>query len=267
MRSSRKKALALRPRLKSPGLKLLRQIHIGTSGWAYPQWKNVFYPSSLKDRDRLSYYAAHFDALEINSSFYRLPAPDFVARWNDAVPDDFRFCFKAWRVITHDKKLRDVQADVRAMLTGLSRARDKCGPLLFQLPPSINAGAAPLLAELLHYVTDNGWRAAVEFRHASWYTPAVQEMMSRHGAAIVRHDMPRYATPALPLEKDLVYMRFHGAGIKYGGDYGGAFLKKTAAQLKGAQEDSDTYIFFNNTLGAATSNATDLRALLQEPAA
>ncbi len=265
LRANGKKAFGLRAPLIAGQAS---RIHIGTSGWAYPQWKNKFYPTGMKDTARLTYYATRFNTIEINSSFYRLPAPAFISKWLSQVPEDFRLCFKAWRVITHDKRLENCAEATTEMLKILSPARTKSGPILFQLPPGLNAEALPGLESVLDHVSSEGWQAAVECRHASWYEPDVVAALHRKNVAIVRHDMMDHATPVMPLEKEFIYMRFHGAGVKYAGDYGDAFLDQLAARLREARETkTETYVFFNNTMGAATNNAARLHELMQEPSA
>jgi uncharacterized protein YecE (DUF72 family) len=110
-------------------------IHIGTSGWSYEDWKGPFYPANLPSRDMLAYYARRFSSVEINSTFYRLPEVRVLDHWLDTVPEDFVFSAKASRYITYVKKLKDPVDTLPPFLDRISRLGSRLGPILFQLPP------------------------------------------------------------------------------------------------------------------------------------
>ena len=112
-----------------------RHIHIGTSGWSYDHWRELFYPEGLSADQWLGYYARHLHSVEINSSFYRLPTPGTLSHWRDSVPGGFVFAVKASRYITHMKKLRDPQRTLKKFIGLVDVLGDKLGPILFQLPP------------------------------------------------------------------------------------------------------------------------------------
>ncbi|MGH8572421.1 MAG: DUF72 domain-containing protein, partial [Gammaproteobacteria bacterium] len=118
----------------------LSDLWIGTSGYVYPHWrKGVFYPHGLPPRDELTYFAARFRTVELNNPFYRVPAPEAFARWRVATPPDFVFAIKANRFITHVKRLHDCGEPVADFLARANELTPKLGPLLFQLPPTLEA--------------------------------------------------------------------------------------------------------------------------------
>ena len=107
----------------------------GTSGFSYKEWLGHFYPEKLPAAEMLRYYAEHFATVEINNTFYRMPAESMLARWSEEVPEDFAFTLKAPRRITHEKRLREAESDVAEFLRRAAALGDKLGVLLFQLPP------------------------------------------------------------------------------------------------------------------------------------
>lgn len=121
---------------------------IGTSGWNYALWKGVFYPAELRQSEWLPYYAARFGTVEINNSFYRLPAADTFARWRRQTPEGFVFAVKATRYLTHRKKLKDPEQPLRNLLTNAEALGSGLGPILYQLPPRWRVGLGRLRAFL-----------------------------------------------------------------------------------------------------------------------
>lgn len=235
-------------------------VYIGTSGFSYPEWKNRFYPKSLKDRDRLSFYAERFNTVEINNSFYRMPDAKYVARWDEAVPDNFKFCFKLWRGITHVKRFHDCLGDIDEFLQAVHPAHKKSGPLLVQLPPGMKRNALEDLAAVLRHLCKKETAAAVECRDMSWYNDETYAMLRENGAGLVLHDMPGSSSFGIDLEQPFYYIRHHGAGRKYAGSYAPQHLDILAKRIGAWGRES--YVFFNNTIGAALENATDLARLI-----
>jgi uncharacterized protein YecE (DUF72 family) len=111
------------------------QLFVGTSGYSYKPWKGKFYPEKMKEADMLRFYATRFGTVEINNTFYRMPAPAMLSRWDTETPEPFRFVLKAPQRITHHKRLAAVDDDVRYFLETSAVLGAKRGPLLFQLPP------------------------------------------------------------------------------------------------------------------------------------
>ena len=113
------------------------KVYVGTSGWHYMHWKGPFYPAKAPARRFLDHYAEHFNATEINNTFYRLPKPETFMEWRDRTPSGFRFAVKASRYITHMKKLKDVGEGLAKFFDGIAALEDRLGPILFQLPPNL----------------------------------------------------------------------------------------------------------------------------------
>lgn len=141
-------------------------LHIGTSGYSYKEWKGSFYPDDLAAAEMLEYYAQHFSTVEINNTFYRMPSGKAVEQWRDTVPDDFRFVVKASRRITHMKRLRNVEEETAYLFETVDGLGDKLGPVLFQLPPFLKKDLERLEAFLACVPADR--RVVLEFRNDSW---------------------------------------------------------------------------------------------------
>jgi uncharacterized protein YecE (DUF72 family) len=238
------------------------KLHVGTSGYAYASWRGSFYPKGLKQAEWLGYYAGHFDCVEINNTFYRQPESKNVARWVAQVPASFQFCFKIFRGLSHFKKLADGEAEWQAFLQAIAPARRHKGPLLLQLPPSLKINTERL-DDFLERAA-SGWPMAVEFRHASWYTPETNQVLDSHKTALVLHDKPG-SKITTPNNAPLVYVRFHGPKGDYGGSYTKAALSHWAAHLREWLKQGKTvYAFFNNDRGGyAVKNAATLRELVE----
>src|SRR5687767_8551057 len=111
------------------------QVHVGTSGFSYKEWKGSFYPQDIKPPDMLRFYAGRFDTVEINNTFYRMPSADVLAQWGEQVGEAFQFVLKAPQRITHQKRLSGIDEDVTYFFATAERLQGKLGPVLFQLPP------------------------------------------------------------------------------------------------------------------------------------
>jgi uncharacterized protein YecE (DUF72 family) len=170
-------------------------IRIGTSGWNYPEWKGSFYPDDMKPARMLAYYAERFSTVEVNNTFYRMPAAKTVEGWAATVPAGFTFVLKAPQRITHFARLRDVDEPLRFFCDTVRLLNGKLGPLLFQLPPNFRVDAERL-ADLLALLPP-GVRAAFEFRNATWFTDEVYTRLAARNAALCIADNDGGATPAV----------------------------------------------------------------------
>jgi uncharacterized protein YecE (DUF72 family) len=239
------------------------RIHIGTSGWHYDHWKGPFYPRETSGRDMLAYYAQHLETVEINNSFYRLPGERTLAQWRDTVPEGFLFAVKASRYITHMKKLRDSEEPIAAFMERMRVLGDKLGPILFQLPPrwKLNLERLRSFIDML----PQGYRYAFEFRDPSWLDGEVYEVLSKRNAAFCIYELSGWLTPR-KVTADFVYVRLHGPGDAYEGDYG----QQTLAGWAGAfstwsKKGLDVYCYFDNDQGGyAALNALSLWSMLRD---
>ena len=238
-------------------------ILIGTSGWAYDHWKDVLYRQDAAQDELLSTYADAFRTVEINNTFYQLPSEETVAGWRRQAPDRFVFAVKANRYITHMKNLLEPEEPVGRMMERVDGLGEKLGPVLFQLPPGwhVNAGR---LADFVRILPGDR-RYAFEFRHPSWYTGPVYDVLEESGSAFCIHDH-RDAPSPRRVTADFVYLRFHGRRGGYEGKYPSADLVDWADVITGWRgEGLDVYGYFNNDLrGYAVENARKLFELLDQ---
>ncbi len=233
-------------------------FYSGTSGLQIPIPKRDFAPE-FQHLSRLGYYATLFNTIEINSSFYRLPIAKTVAKWAAEVPADFKFTYKLWRQVTHNKNLAFNPNDVALFMQAIAHAGNKKGCLLVQFPASITVANLPAFGQLLNVISQhnagNEWSLAVEFRHRSWYQDNVYQLLEQYNAGMVLHDMPASATPIADIIGEVVYLRFHGPDGGYRGSYADDFLYEYAQYIKEWQAEGKTvYAYFNNTMGSALAN-------------
>lgn len=236
-------------------------VRVGCSGWMYKHWRGLFYPEKLPVKHWFAFYAATFDTVEINNSFYRLPPPATFAGWRGQAPPGFRYAVKANRYLTQAKKLKDCEEPIARMMASVSELRPALGPLLFQLPPrfQVNLDRLERFLAVLPGETAN----VFEFREPSWYCDAVYALLERYGASLCVHDMPGLASPRIALGP-IAYIRFHGAGGKYVGRYSDAALQEwaewIAAEARGGRA---VWAYFNNDIhGHAIDDAKTLSAMV-----
>lgn len=239
------------------------KFYSGTSNVVLPVPNKQFFPPEYQDKSRLCYYGSLFDSVEINSSFYRLPMPATVEKWAEMVPEEFRFTFKLWKEITHNKGLLFEPDDIFRFFKVVDRAAVKRGCVLVQFPPSVSIDYIRQLEALLFNLKDatSGlpWRIAVEFRHLSWYKDEVYDLLYESGVALVMHDMATSAAPFREPEQDFVYLRFHGPEKGYRGSYEDEFLDEYAEYINSwLDEGKDVFAYFNNTMGDAVNNLRSL---------
>ncbi|MDX1492634.1 MAG: DUF72 domain-containing protein [Longimicrobiales bacterium] len=162
------------------------ELHVGTSGYSYKEWKGSFYPEDLANSDMLTYYGERLGAVEINNTFYRLPKASVLEGWAEQVPESFRFSIKASRKITHFSRLKESAADPTGyLLSTVATLGERLGVVLFQLPPNFKKDVERLSA-FLDLVGDTP--AAFEFRHDSWNDEEVHGMLRDRGVALVCAD-------------------------------------------------------------------------------
>lgn len=169
--------------------------HVGTSGYSYPKWKGSFYPAKFPNKDMLGYYAGHFSAVEINNTFYTPPTAALLEGWAAQVPADFRFVLKASQDITHRKRLKEVSDLVASFLETAAVLKKRLGPILFQLPPNFKKDVERLGGLLA--LLPKGCKAAVEFRHPSWFDDEVYGLLRKRKAALCVAEADDLETPCV----------------------------------------------------------------------
>lgn len=250
-----------RLKVERPGL------FVGTSGWNYFDWKGRFYPENLKAAEYLSYYSRHFPTTEVNYSFYHLPKISTYEKWAAQVPETFVFALKAGRAITHIRRLKGVEEPWARFLENAAALGHKLGPILVQLPPTFKADPV-CLEEFLDL--GPGTRAAgrvrlaFEFRHPSWFTDRVIELLAAHAACLVIADSSRYVRAPMEPTAPFVYLRFHGPRELCGSEYSPEQLSEWAGRIRSwLAAGRSVYAYFNNDFrGYAVSNARLLAGLL-----
>ena len=168
-------------------------VHVGTSGYNYPEWRGSFYPARMPASAMLRFYAERFATVEINATFYRMPAAETVAGWAETTPPAFVFTLKAPQRITHVRRLRDVDEPLRLFCDVARRLGEKRGPLFFQLPPNFRKDTDRLRDLLARMPAD--LRCAFEFRHASWFADDVYAALHARDAALCVADTEAGRTP------------------------------------------------------------------------
>jgi uncharacterized protein YecE (DUF72 family) len=244
-------------------------LFVGTSGWQYRHWRDVFYPPGLPQRSWLEYYATRYVTVESNAAFYRLPSYDTFRGWRDRMPPGFLMAVKASRYLTHVRRLRDPEEPVRRMLTNASGLGDRLGPILLQLPPTFRADADLLDACLGCFPA--AVRVAVEPRHDSWWTAEIRGVLERRGAALCWAD--RGSRPITPLWRTAGwgYVRFHEGRARPRPRYGRTALATWATRIAQTwpdiAADADVFAYFNNDPGGAAIHDADAFIRLAERAA
>ena len=214
-------------------------LYVGTSGYAYKEWKGSFYPGDLPAKRMLHYYGEHFRSVEINNTFYRMPTAALLRAWAGEVPADFRFVLKASQRITHQHRLLDADADedVGYLLDVADTLGTRLGALLFQLPPNLKKDAARLDAFLALLPASR--RVAFEFRHSSWFDDEVFALLRAHQAALCIAEAEGGLEVPVVATADWGYLRLRRP------DYGDAELKIWAQRVR-QQDWQDAFVFFKH---------------------
>ncbi|WP_052417218.1 DUF72 domain-containing protein [Cellvibrio mixtus] len=227
------------------------------------------FPDEFKSGTRLQYYSTLFNSLEINSSFYKTPQPQTFSKWEHEVNNDFRFTVKMSRDITHSKKLDFHPEDLEKFMDAARHIESKKGALLIQFPASITADYCFKIEDLIKQTQSlqgaSKWDIAIEVRHNSWHNMATYNMLTRHGASMVFHDMPTSKTPLDQSATNIIYIRFHGAAGDYKGSYRIDDMEKYIELIIHSYKIGKTiFVYFNNIIGNAYENALSLQHYIRE---
>ena len=210
---------------------------VGTSGFSYSGWRGRFYPRGIKSADMLTYYAQQLGTVEVNTTFYRTQPEGVIAGWAASVPPAFRFAVKAHRRITHNRRMPNLEEAVRVLSEEAAAFGDRLGPVLFQLPPTAPFDEGRI--ERIFALLPLHWRVAFQFRHRSWHTPAVADLLERLGAALVHGDGEE--EPGLLGRGAFVYLRLRRE--TYSPQRRAAWVRRIAGYLESGR---DVYAYFKH---------------------
>ena len=240
----------------------MAKLFIGTSGFSYSHWENdVFYPKGLSRVKQLEYFTKHFDTVELNNPFYRLPQDKTFLNWQKRTSPGFIFAVKVSRFITHVKKLNQCMTPWQTFLERALNLGPKLGPFLFQFPPNWRENL-DRFKDFVEMIEKNNskFRFAFEFRHPSWFSPKVYQFFRKYkNLSLCLIDSPDWPITE-EITGDFVYIRMHGRKILYGSNYSTKELKQLADRIKKyLKQGLDVYCYFNNDAsGFATKNAKQL---------
>lgn len=243
----------------------MAEIRIGTSGYHYNHWRGTFYPEKLPQKQWLSYYLEHFETVELNNTFYRLPTFEAMNAWRENTPPNFLFAVKGSRFITHNLKLSRPENAIQNILPRAETLGKKLGPILWQLPPKWRVNAERLEEFLQALPTYH--RYVFEFREQSWLNAEIYALLERYNAAFCIYEIAGFQSPMLTTS-DIVYVRLHGPGEKkYQGSYEKKTLRGWARQIENWYDiGKSVFVYFDNDeAGYAPHNAIALKKMLSAP--
>jgi uncharacterized protein YecE (DUF72 family) len=238
----------------------VKPVHLGCSGWNYRDWRERFYPKGLPTSRWLEHYAKHFDTVEVNNTFYRLPSKTAVAGWVEQTPEGFVITIKASRYLTHMKRLTDMGRGVKRFYERIEPLvqSPKLGPVLWQLPENFHRDD-DRLASALDGLPPG--RHCFEFRHPSWFVPDVYALLRDRGVALVIGDHPERPFQTHEMTADWTFVRFHHGSRGRGGNYSDRELETWKRRIAGWRRRVEVFAYFNNDWNAyAVRNALKLKA-------
>jgi uncharacterized protein YecE (DUF72 family) len=243
------------------------KIYIGTSGWSYRDWPGIFYPDKMKSTEWLTFYSKSFDVTEINSSFYHLPREKTVLGWVKKVPENFKFCPKISRYLTHMKKLHEPEEPLQRFFGVFKEIKHYLGPVLIQLPPSLrfDKEVAGHFFDLLK--SDYArYDFVLEVRHKSWLEQDAIDLLTSYQIGFVISQSGAGFPYAEVITSGIIYARFHGPGKLYFSSYSDEMLEEYAGKFrKWLKKGHNIWVFFNNTgQGIGIENAKTLEKLMRD---
>ncbi len=187
--------------------------YLGTIGYSYKDWVGEFYPKGTSQHEYLPFYSKVFNSVELDTTFHSIPQLSTVQAWSNNTPNDFVFCVKTPRIITHELKLKGVEGLMEEFLASLTPIQAKLGPILIQLPPMFSQANYQQLSEFLKNLPGT-YRYAVEFRHPSWYKETTKQLLAQYRIAWVTIDYPKLPK-AVQNTTDFLYIRWIGINNQY----------------------------------------------------
>ena len=240
------------------------KTYIGCSGYHYDDWKEKFYPEDLKKREWLEYYSKHFNTVEINNTFYKMPVEKDLKKWKENTPKNFKLTVKANRYFTHQKKLKiddDFEERLETFVKLAEGLGEKLGCILWQLPGNLHKNVQKIkdLGKLL----DKNQPNVIEFRHESWFDDEVYDMLSEQNISYCMLSAPDDLPEEAKASTKIAYLRLHGKKDWYRYNYSQNELRSWEKRLRGLKNVSELYVYFNNDQNAyAVENAKQLQSLL-----
>ena len=213
------------------------KIHVGTSGFAYKEWKGKFYPEKISPKEMLRFYSERFGTVEINNTFYHMPTASVLQSWAEQVPDDFVFAFKAPQVITHLKRLKHVDEEAEYLFRTLSVLEGKLGPVLFQFPKSFHADL-PVLTYFLGLIPGTV-SCAFEFRSPTWLSNEILALLGERGCSLCVADTDEDPAKEIVGASTWGYLRLRRS------DYSDADLALWLERIR-SQKWKRTFVFFKH---------------------
>ncbi len=242
----------------------MKQVRIGCSGWMYDDWRGRLYPQKEPKRRWLELYASEFDTVEVNNTFYRLTTRQAVSGWVAQTPPEFEFAVKASRYLTHIKRLVDIHEGIARFYEPLQPLVEagRLGPVLWQLPENFHRDDARL----------HGWldelppgRHTIEFRHESWFAPAVMDALRQRGVALTIGDHPSRPFQSHEATADWRFVRFHYGHRGRNGNYSATEIDTWGRRVAQWRRETEVYTYFNNDWqGFAPANAKALARRLRD---
>ena len=233
---------------------------IGCSGYYYREWKGQFYPAGLPSTKWLQFYTQHFNSIEINATFYRMPTLKSLGKWYNDTPEDFAFTVKAPRLFTHYRRMKGIFEEQAKFYDVVFNAlQDKLRCVLYQFPATVKY--TPEMLEAIMSISNTPVLHAIEFRHASWWNEDVYAALRAVGMVFVNVSLPGLEDVYVP-DDSTVYMRFHGKPVLYKSGYGSEGLAYWAQKIT-AHPPQQLITYFNNTwFGEAIADAQTFKSLL-----
>ncbi|MBK1896368.1 DUF72 domain-containing protein [Chryseobacterium paridis] len=236
-------------------------IYIGCSGFYNNDWKGFFYPENIASKDFLAFYSQEFNAVEINSTFYRKPTAKTLLKWFDETHDEFKFFIKIPKSITHEKRLIDCKNEISEFCQHIhENLKHKLSGFLYQFPPSFKN--TPENIDLILNNLDFTFLNVIEFRNASWWQKEIFEILKNKNIVFSGVSFPGNLPEDLIINhSDIIYYRLHGKPVLYKSAYTEEFLNDLAEKIHKSQKKA--FIFFNNTWGiSAIKNGLYLEKIL-----
>ena len=237
------------------------EVYIGTSGWSYNHWKKVFYPEELSKYKWFEFYSSVFKTVEINATFYRDFKESTFKNWKRKSPSGFKFSLKAPKILTHIKRLKDIESDFKKFIEKAKILEDKLGVILFQFPPGLKFDNS-LIADFLEIISKENLKFAIEVRNKSFHTEDFFDILKNYNIALCISDTAgRFPSLIFEVTADFTYVRLHGSKKLYASKYTLEELIQWANRI--LKWNRTTYVYFDNDYyGYAPQNAIELKKIL-----